>query len=204
MASPAGLALEGGDPRLSNGLDVTDPAGPLFRKLHDPSVPFEAYLHYAKECRAWEESEPNAVQVGQDPGALFKKFFGSSKQPEEMTRVVDTPPESVHGKSHEKVPLPKTSPTQDTATGTVTITNDEWSTAARAARTATWGAVFWLLTTDILGPFSVPFVLSYHYTRKSKLLTNPLDGHSRKLDMVQVGLSTLSSVHLQASEFTAF
>ncbi|GAB7363018.1 hypothetical protein MBLNU230_g3312t1 [Neophaeotheca triangularis] len=40
------------------------------------------------------------------------------------------------------------------------VSDEEWHTASRAARTATWGAVFYLITTDILGPFSVPWSLS--------------------------------------------
>ena len=40
------------------------------------------------------------------------------------------------------------------------ITEDEWYNAQRAVRTATWGSVFYLITTDILGPFSVPWAIS--------------------------------------------
>ncbi|KAK5153779.1 hypothetical protein LTR04_006162, partial [Oleoguttula sp. CCFEE 6159] len=36
------------------------------------------------------------------------------------------------------------------------VTDQEWHQAARAARTATWGAIFYLITTDVLGPYSVP------------------------------------------------
>lgn len=37
---------------------------------------------------------------------------------------------------------------------------NEWQTASKARRTATWGAVFYLITTDILGPSSVPWALT--------------------------------------------
>lgn len=36
------------------------------------------------------------------------------------------------------------------------VSDDEWTNASRAMRTATWAAVFYLITTDILGPFNVP------------------------------------------------
>jgi hypothetical protein len=36
------------------------------------------------------------------------------------------------------------------------ISDDEWVTASRAIRTATWLSVFYLITTDILGPYGVP------------------------------------------------
>ncbi|KAI8631240.1 transmembrane amino acid transporter protein-domain-containing protein [Xylariaceae sp. FL1651] len=39
------------------------------------------------------------------------------------------------------------------------VTDEEWSNASRAFRTAGWGAVFYLITTDILGPFAVPFAI---------------------------------------------
>jgi hypothetical protein len=143
MASPAALALEGGDPRLSNGLELTGHAGPTFRKLHDPSVSFEEYLHYAKECRAWENSDTNAVQGDQGFGAALKGRLGrSSKQLDETTQGVDTEPELVHNKGHGKSSMTNASPTPDTDTGTVMVTNDGGSTTARAPRTATWGAVF--------------------------------------------------------------
>jgi len=42
----------------------------------------------------------------------------------------------------------------------IPISDEEWVTASRAARTATWGAVFYLITTDILGPFSTGYAFS--------------------------------------------
>jgi hypothetical protein len=40
------------------------------------------------------------------------------------------------------------------------ITETEWEHAQRATRTATWGSVFYLITTDILGPNNVPWAIS--------------------------------------------
>jgi hypothetical protein len=40
------------------------------------------------------------------------------------------------------------------------VSNNEWENASRALRTASWSAVFYLITTDILGPFNVPYVIS--------------------------------------------
>lgn len=37
----------------------------------------------------------------------------------------------------------------------INITDAEWTNANRAFRTATWAACFYLITTDILGPFGV-------------------------------------------------
>lgn len=38
--------------------------------------------------------------------------------------------------------------------------DDELITARRALRTASWAAIFYLITTDILGPFNAPFAFS--------------------------------------------
>lgn len=36
------------------------------------------------------------------------------------------------------------------------VSEAEWKNASRAIRTAGWSSVFYLITTDILGPFSTP------------------------------------------------
>ena len=38
------------------------------------------------------------------------------------------------------------------------VSESEWEHAQRATRTATWGSIFYLITTDILGPYNVPWV----------------------------------------------
>ena len=38
--------------------------------------------------------------------------------------------------------------------------DEELITARRALRTASWAAIFYLITTDILGPFNAPFAFS--------------------------------------------
>lgn len=38
------------------------------------------------------------------------------------------------------------------------VSDNERKNASRAVRTASWSCVFYLITTDILGPFSVPYV----------------------------------------------
>ena len=36
------------------------------------------------------------------------------------------------------------------------IADEEWHHASRALKTAGWGALFYLITTDVLGPYTVP------------------------------------------------
>lgn len=40
------------------------------------------------------------------------------------------------------------------------VSETEWERAQRATRTATWGTIFYLITTDILGPYNVPWAIS--------------------------------------------
>jgi len=40
------------------------------------------------------------------------------------------------------------------------ISDEEWTNASRALRTATKSAIFYLITTDILGPFGLPFAFA--------------------------------------------
>jgi hypothetical protein len=40
------------------------------------------------------------------------------------------------------------------------ISDEEWTNASRALRTATKSAIFYLITTDILGPFGLPYAFA--------------------------------------------
>lgn len=160
MASPADLVLDGGDPRQGGGLGVTDYPPQTIRKLHDPAISFEEYLLYAKESRAWETSAANAGHptFGEPTSALKRHFRLGGRQKVFIHGEIPGESEVAQASASEKESVAKGPPKGGSVTGTSipNVTDDEWSTAARAARTATWRAVFFLLTTDILGPFSVP------------------------------------------------
>jgi hypothetical protein len=76
------------------------------------------------------------------------------------------------------------------------LMNGELQPGLREPRLA-WGAVFFLLTTDILGQFSVPFAILF--PQVEKMLTF-LDGPLPKLDMDLGGHYTRSLARLQASK----
>lgn len=159
MASLAILALDGGESKQEGGLGVTDSLPQRTRKLHDPTISFEEYLHYAKEARAWEASAANAVSATLEGSVLKRHFRLDGKQKEAIHE--ETPREQETGQisASEKRSITEESPKNGSVAGVVgpsIITDDEWANAARAARTVTWGAVFFLLTTDILGPYSAP------------------------------------------------
>jgi hypothetical protein len=157
MASPANVALDGGDPRQDAGLGVSDYPPQMIRKLHDPTISFEEYLYYAKESRAWEGSAANSEPTHLE-GSSLKRHLRLGKEKNVIQGEAPQPEISNNETIAEKDVMTKESPKNGSVMGVVTsnVTDDEWSTASRAARTATWGAVFFLLTTDILGPFSVP------------------------------------------------
>lgn len=99
---------------------------------HDSSVSFEAYLYYAEITRA-----------EQDSGNVPTTSSG------EHGMVPETGTDSPSEKASDGEGVPGTH-------GAGIITEDEWITASRAIRTATWLSVFYLITTDILGPYGVP------------------------------------------------
>ncbi|KAJ6591532.1 transmembrane amino acid transporter protein-domain-containing protein [Mycena vulgaris] len=94
------------------------------------SVPFEAYLHFAALQRS-EEANSGSV-----PDGRFNNWL--SRLSDHNVNVDSAP----YLESHREIPL------------------SEKETASRALRLASWSSVFYLITTDILGPFNAPFAIS--------------------------------------------
>lgn len=156
MAGTLGtLALDGGDPRMgttsgfdrkgsSAGMGTLDLTSAEVRNMHDSKVTFEEYLHHAKRTRADARFESQERSMN-----LFKDMkIGRKKQDGAAVALSDL--DSFEGKEMNVATDRKTPPEY------MAVTDEEWIQASRAARTATWGAVFYLITTDILGPFSTP------------------------------------------------
>ena len=150
------LALDGGDARMgtasgfdrkgsSAGLGTLELSRTEVRNLHDSSVTFEEYLHYAKISRADARFEPQERSMN-----LLKDMRFGRKKHNGMV-VATVTPSIVEGKDINVADDGTTRPPAYMA-----VTDGDWVQASRAARTATWGAVFYLITTDILGPFSTP------------------------------------------------
>lgn len=160
----ANLALDGGDPRveknpaqfaLDNGHDtkggeLAGGHGFTIEAAHvhnDPDVLFEEYLHYSKLTRAEERAYEGNHINRKDPwslGGIIKNRF-SKGHVHEVNAVVDG--EAIIT-------------THNNAT---TVTDLEWRQASRALRTASWGSIFFLITTDILGPQGAAYVLTTHH-----------------------------------------
>lgn len=149
MAQLGSVLGDGEDPRLQlhEKYDkAVDSAAygvvkPQHRKLHDATITFEEYYYYAQQTRLEEEKNPTHDRER----GLVSLIFPSKS---------DGGVERVEG---EKDVLQMNLATQEAR---MTITDDEWANASRALRTATRGAVFYLITTDILGPFGLPFAFA--------------------------------------------
>ena len=140
MAKFGGLAEE--DPRLS--INASTPyfdafVRPQHRKLYDPSVTLEEYLYYAKKTRADQRNAETLDGARKIP--LLKVIF---------------PPKSNKSQLDEKMVTLNTSRADDRAA----VTDEEWTNASRALRNATGMAIFYLLTTDVLGPFGLPYAVA--------------------------------------------
>lgn len=114
---------------------------PHHRKQFDSAVTFDEYYHYAQLTRT-EEDNTTTPETGILSILIPPKSDGGVKQTQENV-------------SQDASALN----TSDPATR-MTITEEEWTNASRALRTATRGAIFYLITTDILGPFGLPYAMA--------------------------------------------
>lgn len=112
---------------------------------HNKNVTFEEYLYYADWTRSFEKTLSTSGRgIASIKTILAGK--GNKQSPMEFEEPIGAPPVAVDA--------------ENTMQSFGVISDYEWHHASRAARTATWGAVFYLITTDILGPFSVPWAIS--------------------------------------------
>ena len=153
MAKVGTMALDGGDPRLGghegewSGQGIIAYTRPQMRALHDPSIQFEEYWYYSRQTRA-EEDAFRAEDAAHPSHGILSTIFPTKSG----TGNVVT-----NGEKGE-APVPQTNISDPTRRASVT--DEEWTNASRAVRTATAGAVFYLITTDILGPFGLPYAFA--------------------------------------------
>jgi hypothetical protein len=119
-------------------------------------ITFEEYVYWAKIERA-EELETNREYVA-DRGPLtvakvvkgrFSKgiHHDNKKKKKDQRALQDlTEGSAAYEKGNHDV----------TATRRSSVSDEEWKQAARALRTTSWGTIFYLITTDILGWGSTP------------------------------------------------
>jgi hypothetical protein len=143
MAMPlaATVAHDKHDPGiLSSESDIMAAA----RLERNSAVTIEEYMYWASISRQEESMLPKI----KGPVA---KLLGSSKSSAVDQQGHDTGT----GDSTTKMKEIKAAPP------TAEIVSDgEWDQAQRAARTAGWAAIFYLITTDVLGPYTVPWAMA--------------------------------------------
>ncbi|KAF4555622.1 Transmembrane amino acid transporter-like protein 11 [Elsinoe fawcettii] len=146
MANPGMMSATGVDTRLNSAVGhASDYIPPQTRKLHDKSVKFEEYHYYAQQARR-EEAVGAGAAGNQGKGFLatiFPAKYGKTSHEEEHISEKHTP--DVNLSSHD---------------ARMHITDDEWTNASRALRLATWPSMFYLITTDILGPYGLPYAVA--------------------------------------------
>ena len=133
----------------------------------DPTVTFEEYTYWAKIERELEDEDRHIHQTVESGGPLgyIKSYF--TKNAYEDAKVHDSRELQLHEESS-KWTEKQAAVASDSDKGTLgpippSDTHDldaEWRTAARALRNAGWGAIFYLITTDILGWSQTPYVFA--------------------------------------------
>lgn len=116
--------------------ELTTAIKPQARKPHDPNVTLEEYLYYAKQTREEEKSYEPPKLVWREL-LKGKKAVKNDNGTEKQVSNLDF----------------------STQEARMNISDEEWVNASRALRSASVGACFYLITTDILGPFGVSFAL---------------------------------------------
>lgn len=137
----------------------------------DPTVTFEEYRYWAKIERQLEEEENKKYIAGRGPTTFLSVLKGrfskgvhheaAKKEMEEekrqRERALQGTEESEQWSGDEKRAGGITDPLSVAPPPADAWDKDaEWRKAARALRTASWGTIFYLVTTDILGWSGAP------------------------------------------------
>ncbi|KAI0147811.1 transmembrane amino acid transporter protein-domain-containing protein [Xylariaceae sp. FL1272] len=149
------MAVPGPTPNTLHGGDPSS----ISRQLDDErrTISFEEYMYYAAITRS-EEKAANERFVAARGKRDFKNVLRGrfSKGHEANAAVGDR-----HSGQVEKVEEKGDKGSDEgVGEGGGYITSKERKTASRALRTASWGTIFYLITTDILGPISAPWVFA--------------------------------------------
>ncbi|GKT52118.1 uncharacterized protein ColSpa_12299 [Colletotrichum spaethianum] len=140
-------------------IDMAQPAA----NLHDPNVTFEEYLYWASITRAEEKPANERFLQAQGPvtwkNVIKDRFRKGDEHERFQVGSGEAGPEDVSGGEKNADGSDKALQPAREGDGGV-VTPAEWKRASRAMRTASWGAIFYLITTDVLGPFSTPWAFA--------------------------------------------
>jgi hypothetical protein len=138
MSSITSAPLQGDD----NG-QIARPAAlhPSQRIPHDVNVSFEEYHYYAQKTRAEENASINR-------DVEKRSFIDTILFRKKNTNILP----SADGNT---TALTEKDAHEEQRAAHLAIDESEWNNASRLMRTATAGSCFYLITTDILGPYGV-------------------------------------------------
>jgi hypothetical protein len=140
-----------------------------FKARLNPDVSYEEFTHWAKVERELEEEDfrrYKSLTAGQGFFGGIKGYFVSNAYEDAKLRneaSIAPGTASDHANTEEKAGVVlATDPNVDLVSppSSSSDLDAEWRKASRALRTAGWGAIFYLITTDILGWGQTPYVFS--------------------------------------------
>ncbi|AOW04755.1 transmembrane amino acid transporter protein-domain-containing protein [Yarrowia lipolytica] len=135
--------------------DVPELHIPTTNELLDSTEPFQIYYHYAAMQRAREDALP-----GSRFRSIFSKYTRKTDEKQsESDPCYDTPSDDGTGVS-DVDPEKHAAQSSGGIISQIPGASQELAIANMSARTATWMSVFFLTTTDILGPSSAPWAIS--------------------------------------------
>lgn len=132
----------------------------------DPTVTFEEYRYWAKIERALEQEE-NQQYLAEHGATTIKSLIKgrfskgvhheNAKKQKKQNAETDAAAPSGDQSSGEKQKA--SGELVPAAPGHLSVDDAQWRNSMRALRTASWGTIFYLVTTDILGWSSTPYVM---------------------------------------------
>ena len=130
-----------------------------FRARVDPTVTYEEFVYWAKIEREMEleENKQFHAEHGKSPLANAIKSRLTKEGRERVRAEKEERLQALQTLS-EKTPAGAVTHGGETdRRGSLKVSDAEWRNAARALRTASWGQMFFLITTDILGWSGAPY-----------------------------------------------
>jgi hypothetical protein len=138
----ATLAHDAQDPSSSSP-HAPQAVAPTTQLQHNAAVTIEEYMYWAAISRHEESKLPKIK------GPLSNLLsFGKNKSEAVLTQSFEATSDA---------PMREMQPGKPPST---TVSDAEWQQAQRAGRTAGWAAIFYLISTDVLGPYSVPWAMA--------------------------------------------
>ncbi|KAJ5097410.1 transmembrane amino acid transporter [Penicillium angulare] len=163
MASGGNMGIEPiADPRSNPITDDNIVEGKIMERQWglearvDSSVTFEEYEYWAQIERADEAERDRQYLEKRGPRTFMStikgRFSHGVTHEEKKERERAEGDQQVMGNDEK---------TTTTVRGSdLAVTEEDWKTAARALKTTSWGTIFFLITTDILGWSSCPYAFS--------------------------------------------